>query len=237
MLSRAVNSERTRPAGALCLLAFAFGVLRPWEACIAISPVEPRPGQGAALGVVGGMRSAVAGAFWLRANLAWERQDAAATLANVQLAVDADGRPLYFWINGARMIAYDLPTWPASPELRMRRAGECARRAEEFLHAALVTHPDSPEIFVELALLRLRGFRDAEGAARWFGRAADQPGAPPYAARLCAQLLRETGRPDEALVRLRQARAELRPADTLQRVALEQRIAELELELRARRSL
>jgi len=63
------------------------------------------------------MRAAVAGGFWLQANCAWERRDAAETAALLNLTVAADERPLYFWLNGARMPAYDLPAWRSTADL------------------------------------------------------------------------------------------------------------------------
>ena len=72
--------------------------------------------------MLGGMRSVVAGGFWLRADLAWERRDPVETTALLELTVAADERPLYFWLNGARILAYDVPAWqPVDTPLAVRQ--------------------------------------------------------------------------------------------------------------------
>ena len=93
-------------------------------------------GREGTLAVLGGMRSAVASGFWLRANRAWERRDEAGTTALIELAVAADERPLYFWLNGARIFAYDLPEWQLAAvptAIRQRVTAQQARRALDFL--------------------------------------------------------------------------------------------------------
>lgn len=151
-------------------------------------------GQGGLTGILGGMRPVLAGGFWLRANLAWERQDAAATMELIELTVAADGRPAYFWLNGARMIACDMPAWlPADvPEsVRQRRTEELAQRALGFLEKGLRWHGPDADLYVEMANIHWRRRGDLAAAARYYGLAAGQPGAPGYAARIHAGLLRE----------------------------------------------
>jgi hypothetical protein len=208
------------------LACVAAGLL--WCGALALRPIEGSlpPGSGNAsrvasgtggvLGMVGGLRAAAAGLLWLRANLAWERRDAAATTALVELTVATDERPLHFWLNGARMMAYDLPAWritedqPAAVQRAFGRAGAGAALA--FLERGRATHPDAADLTVEMAIIRLRRLDDREGAADLFRHAAGQPGAPYCAARIHAELLRELGRPEEALAWLEQVLPGL-PAD------------------------
>jgi len=230
------------PAGflPLFLLLLATAALRPLEHRLtapSIQLVELNGlGGSGLLGVLGGMRSAVASGLWLRANEAWERQDAAGTPALLQLTVAADERPLYFWINGARMLAYDIPTWGAAadqPEVVRRKAAAAgAAAAQVFLEAGLRAHPQSAELLVELGNIQLRAGGDRAAAAAWFRRAAEQPDAPYYAARIHGELLRELGRPAEALAWLRKILPGL-PADdpAARRGVVEQRIKALEAEL------
>ena len=202
------------------LLLAAVCVLRPLELRLAVSATSASPlaalgGSGGTLAVLGGMRAAVAGGFWLRTNLAWERRDEAATTALLHLTVAADERTLYFWLNGARMLAYDLPEWRtegAPRAQRQRVAAEQARAALNFLEKGLQAHSADAELYIEMANIRLRALGDREGAARLFRLAAEQPRAPYYAARIHAELLRELGRPAEALVWLKQI-LPLLPAD------------------------
>ena len=143
---------------------------------------------------LGGTRALVADGLWLAVYGAWAEQDAARTEALLRLVTAVDGRPVDFWIQGARMIAYDMPTWPGAPGSRLERAAE----AIEFLEAARKQHPESVALCVETANVHLYQRRDLELAARWYRRAAELPGAPPVAARIHAELLRRLGRVREA---------------------------------------
>lgn len=224
----------------LILLLLGTALLRPLEQRLAVPPIHSVQlsglGGSGLLGVLGGMRAVVASGLWLRASQAWERQDAARTTALVQLTVATDERPLFFWINGARMLAYDIPTWTGAadqPEsLRRKTAATGAEAAQAFLEAGLRAHPQSAELFVELGNIQLRAGGNREAAALWFRRAAEQPGAPYYAARIHGELLRELGRPAEALAWLRKILPGL-PADdpAARRGVVEQRIKALEAEL------
>jgi tetratricopeptide (TPR) repeat protein len=177
-------------------------------------------GQGGLPAVLGGLRSVVAGGFWLRANLAWERRDAAALAALLELTVAADERPAYFWLNGARMVAYDVPEWlpDTAPTVVRQQVSEAqAQRALDFLAKGLRWHGANPDLFVEQANIHLRRRRDLESAAHWYRLAAEQPGAPYYAARLHADLLVQLGRRQEALDWLRQVLPSLPAGDTAAR--------------------
>jgi tetratricopeptide (TPR) repeat protein len=195
-------------------------------------------GAGSLPAVLGGMRTVVAGGFWLRANLAWERRDEAATVAFIELTVAADERPGYFWQNGARMIAYDLPEWlPATvpAPVRQREVEARACQALALLEKALRWRGPDPAVYVEMGNIHLRRRGDLEAAARCYRLAAEQPGAPYYAARIHAELLCAAGRPAEALAWLRQVWPAL-PADdpAARREAVRERIRALEVQLAAR---
>jgi hypothetical protein len=195
-------------------------------------------GQGGLPAVLGGLRSTVAGGFWLRANLAWERRDAEGTPALLELTVAADERPAYFWLNGARMLAYDVPEWlpvtaPAVVRQQVREVQ--AQRALDFLAKGLRWHGPAADLYVEQANIHLRRRGDLESAARCYRLAAEQPGAPYYAGRLHGELLVELGRPREALLWLRQILPTL-PADdpAARREVVQARIRALEQELAMR---
>lgn len=241
MHSGVANSRPFRLGASLAVLAGAGFLLRPLERTLA--PAGPDPGQvaalagrGGVLAVLGGLRSVVAGGCWLRANLAWERRDAAATAEMIALTVAADERPAYFWLNGARMLAYDLPEWRleagAPAAVRQRAAADGARQALRLLAQGRRWHAADPAFFIEMGNIRLRRLGDGEGAARCYRLAAEQPGAPYYAARIHGELLRELGRPAEALAWLRRVAASL-PADdpAARRAVVEERIRALEREL------
>lgn len=233
------DSANFRPLLPPAVLFVAVAALRPWEAGLA--PVSVRPtvqlaavaGRGGALAVLGGFRSVVAGVFWLQANLAWERREVAATTTLLHLTVAADERPLHFWLNGARMLAHDVPEWrldAAAPRARWERVrNEQAAVALAFLRRGVDWHGPAPDLLIEMANIRLRVLGDTEGAARLFREAAELPGAPYYAARVYAELLRGLGRRAEALAWLRRIAPGL-PADdpAARRDVVLQRIKELE---------
>lgn len=190
---------------------------------------------GGSLAVLGGLRAVAAGGAWLQANLAWERRDAEATERLLEIAVTADERPLYFWSNAARIMAYDFPSWRSAGlpvAIQRQIAAEEAQRALALLERGLARHPAKGAFYLEIADIRLRALADREGAAEYFRLAAEQPGAPHHAARIHAELLRELGRPAEALAWLRRIQPTL-PADDPAAMpeVVAQRIRELELEL------
>jgi hypothetical protein len=248
MYSNTANS-RLAPLGVTLALLVAGGfLLRPLAGRVdALSDpgglrseqLTVLAGRGGLLAVLGGMRATVASGFWLKANLAWERREIGATTALIELTVAADERPQYFWLNGARMIAYDMPAWsPAATvpaAVRQRVNEEQARRAVLFLEKGLRWHGADAALYIEMANIYLRRTGDLENAARCYRLAAQQPGAPYYAARIHGELLREMGHTREALDWLRQQLPNL-PADdpAARRDVVLARIQALELELAGR---
>lgn len=216
------------------VLLAASVVLHPLAQSVApLARLPARAGRGGTLALLGGMRSVVAGGFWLKANLAWEKRDSAATFEFIELTVAADGRPTYFWLNGARMLACDLPEWrcdaDAPAAIRQKMVTDCAQQALQFLERGRRQHGDEAAILIEMGNIHLRRTGDLEAAARCYRQAAGLPGAPYYAARIHGELLRELGRPAEALAWLRRVLPGLPPDDPAARreVVLE-RIRELE---------
>jgi len=240
MSSSAANFKLRVVLLPLLLWLPAAWALRPLEQRLAAPQVQraqfDRLGGNGLIGMLGGMRAAVASGLWLRTHRAWEQQDAAGTKTLLQLTVAADERPLYFWLNGARMLACDIPTWSGAPDqpevVRRKAVRDGMAEAQAFLKEGLRAHPESAEILIEMANLQLRAGGDRETAAALFRCAAGQPGAPHYAARIHGELLRELGRPEEALAWLREILPGL-PADVPSacRGVVEQRIKALEAEL------
>ncbi len=196
-------------------------------------------GPGILLALLGGFRGPVADALWLRLYSSWERQDIAGTRALVRLVTSVDPRPAYFWINGARMLAYDVAAWrmaggsaslreDARRQIRHEQAGE----ALAYLDAARPIHDDSAAVWMERANIALNQLRDFEAAAHHYRRAWEAPGGPYHAARLHARALRLAGRPREALAWLVQLHPGL-PCDddAAAAAAVLDRIRELESEL------
>ena len=208
----------TRAGAMLGVLVAAGLALRPLEAPAWAAQVRQQPalewrclegamGQGFSLGLLGGFRALAADLLWLRANASWERNDLSGTQAALRLVGAVDPRPVAFWLNGARMIGYDLPYWrievlggeAALPATVVRHVHEeQARAAIAHLKKAFAHHPDHPLLHIEIANLLLQKLGDRPGAAERYRLAALQPAAPFYAARVHAELLRQLGRERDA---------------------------------------
>ena len=218
-------------ASAIFLIGGA--VLRPVEEAVLKAeshpggPVAARRmnmtrGQGLSMAVLGGFRALVADLLWLKTYLAWTTCDLPATETLIRLVTTVDGRPLCFWLNGARIMAYDMPQWclraasqkgavPAA--LRRRISDEQTRAALRLLEDARCQHPESAAVCVEMANIHLNCRRDPATAACWYRQAASMPDAPFYAARIYAELLKRLGRPREAYVWLCQLHPTLPPRE------------------------
>ncbi|HEY0968411.1 MAG TPA: hypothetical protein VGD88_13555 [Opitutaceae bacterium] len=185
-----------------------------------------------------GIRAVAANFAWIGAQAAWEREDPVATTAAIQRAVTWDPDRSLFWLNGARMMAYDLAAWriagaggpgvlPAALEQRWR--DEQARRALAHLAAARALHPHDFNLPIEQGNIELWARGNLAGAAAAFGQAANMAGAPDYALRLEIGLLRRLGRAPEALRRLEERRAVRHPSGVWINEAIELLRWELEI--------
>lgn len=165
-------------------------------------------GPAATLALFGGFRALAADIAWVELHAQWEKHDLAGTAALVRVVPKLDPRPVYFWLNGARILAYDFTAWriaaaggyavvPAETQEAIGR--EQARLALAHLDQARAFHPGNAELWIERACIELTRLHDVAAAAVSFRCAAEQPGAPYYAARLHAEMLRRLGRDAEAL--------------------------------------
>jgi tetratricopeptide (TPR) repeat protein len=136
----------------------------------------------------------------------------------IRLVTVVDDRPLDFWINGARIIAYDMSEWRiSSPDDGPRMPAEVRRRIVEeqacsglrHLEAAFASHPDNSSIWVEMGNIHLYRRGDLARAAECYRRAAEAPDAPYFAARIYGVLLRRLGRDRDAYDWLRRVHARL----------------------------
>lgn len=143
---------------------------------------------------LGGARVLAADWQWLQANLAWERRDEAAVRQRIGWAATCDPETAYFWINGARVLAYDLPAWraeresaaPAAVLRQAKRAG--AEEALRWLERGQRWHGGRAALEMEMGAIRLQALGDRAGAAEHFRRAAACADAPAAAARLARVL-------------------------------------------------
>jgi hypothetical protein len=113
-----------------------------------------------------------------------------------------------FWLNGARIVAYDFPVWrieaaggfdAVSADAQRRVQHEQAGAGLRIVAAAMAYHPASPELWIERANIELNRLGDLAAAAESYRRAWELPRAPYFVARLHAEVLRRAGRKAEAL--------------------------------------
>jgi hypothetical protein len=199
-------------------------------------------GQGVTLALLGGFRALVADVMWVRMYALWEKHDMPGVQSLLQVVTAIDPRPVYFWVNGARIIANDFAVWRldmaggyesagASAEQRINR--EQGTIAVGHLDAAMEFHPTNPDLWIERANIELNRLRDLAAAAESYRRAWEMPRAPYYAARLHAELLRRQGRTTEALAWLVKLHPSLPAGDEgAARDVVLDRIRELERELK-----
>jgi len=247
----ALRPLRTGTVVALGLLA-AGVALRPleapaWEAVRARQPalrlesLKDALGQGVTVGLLGGFRAIVADLFWIRTNSVWEKNDIPATQTSIKLVTAIDPRPLYFWLNGSRMIAYDMPNWRIDKAGGWEKVPEAVKRrydeeqssiAIKYLEGGLGFHPKEPLLILEIANIHLNRLKDVETAAGYYLEASKQPAAPYYAARIYAELLRKLDRLPQAYAFLKELYPTLPKNDDMAQASVVLgRIRELEDEL------
>ncbi|TVP75943.1 MAG: hypothetical protein EA353_12920 [Puniceicoccaceae bacterium] len=248
MLQQPIFQRFLRGLTIVLLLALLGLLTRPveapaWQAVKAGQPemnleaIEGALGQGLVIGVLGGFRAILADFLWIRTNTIWERRDRPQLDAMVRLVTTLDPRPDFFWINGSRMIAYDVPNWrireeggyDAVPEARQRVIDlEQAERAFELIDEALAFHPENAKLYLEKGQIYLNRLKDNINAAKWFLLASEQKDAPFFAARIYAELLRREGQDAEAYEFLKQLHRELPDTPFAQKDVILERIRELE---------
>jgi tetratricopeptide (TPR) repeat protein len=219
----------------------AWKQVRDRQPALRLDSIKDALGQGVTVGLLGGFRAIVADFFWIRTNFVWEKYDLPATQTSIKLVTAIDPRPTYFWLNGSRMIAYDMPNWridkaggydKVPDSVKRRFDQEQSEVAIRYLNEAFGFHPEDPLIRLEIANIYLNRLKDTERAAVHYAQAAEHPDAPYYAARIYVELLRKMNRYAEAYAYLKAIYAKL-PADNpqaMKSVVLE-RIRELEAEM------
>lgn len=219
----------------------AWEQTRSTQPSLRLESLKDALGQGVTVGLLGGFRAIVADFFWIRTNAVWEKSDIPATQTSIKLVTAIDPRPLYFWLNGSRMIAYDMPNWridkaggyEAVPDSVKRRFDEeQSAIGIKYLESALSFHPDHPLLVLEIGNVHLNRLKDVETASRYYLRASKLPDAPYYAARIYAELLRRLHRNAEAYEFLKKLYPTLPKNDMMaQSSVVLERIRELEGEL------
>lgn len=224
----------------------AWKIVKSGQPELNLKEVEGALGQGLIVGVLGGFRTIMADFLWIRTNTIWQRRDRVKLDAMIHLVTTLDPRPDFFWINSSRMVAYDVPNWRIQdeggylevPESRQKAIDlDQAEQAFVLLYRATEFHPDNPRFALEVGQIYLNRLKDTPHAAEWFLKASEMPGAPYYAARIYAELLRKQGKNNEAYQYLKQLHRTLPDDPYAQKDILLERIHELEEQLEVPYSL
>lgn len=150
----------------------------------------------------GSLRKLGGALAWIRTYGAWERQDVTALRRNLRVAVLLDPKNLHYWLNGARMLVYDVPTWGLDrgvPEKWSQegngrdRQRQAAAEGLRLLQLAENVGLRSPWLAIESGSIHLFSRKDLMAAYAQFRRAALQPQAPSFAGRIAAECLRQAG--------------------------------------------
>ncbi len=159
--------------------------------------VKPLVVEHASPAKAGGYRTLAADCLWLKTNLAWETKDPVRVRRLIDFTVLADPEAPYFWLNGARILAYDFPVWqceqeyqaPLAVQNHWRVAG--ADEALRLLERGQQWHGKSAALYLEMANICLYALGDRHRAAECYRLASVQNDAPDYAARIYARLHEE----------------------------------------------
>ena len=189
------------------IVAPAWTAMRAKEPALRLNSSAAAAGQGMTLALLGGFRALVGDGAWIRMYSLWERRELPAVETLIRFVTAIDPRPVYFWLNGARIIGYDFAAWriadaggeTVSPAMEQRIRREQAEQALSLLDTAARLHPQSADLWVERANIQLNALKDCAAAAESYLRAWETPNGPYYAARLYAEMLRRAGRKEEAL--------------------------------------
>lgn len=169
------------------------------------------------LNLLGGFREIAADFSWIAVYHAWQKRDVETLRQELAWATALNPDSTMFWLDGARMLGFDVAAWrrEESVDVATHKLINCEQLdlAVSFLDLAQAMHPDRADYPVEQAVLHLRLANDARAAERALIRAQKCSDAPPYVARVRAELLVRMGRDREALEVLLHAWATLPPQD------------------------
>lgn len=127
---------------------------------------------------LGGYRSLVGNLSWLRVYEAWEARQAELVRERIRQTVTLCPEESFFWREGARILAYDLPVWraerasgPVTIAEWQRWQREAAREALALLAEGRVDRPRDPSLPGEIGRLHWLRLEDPGRAVRWLAEA------------------------------------------------------------------
>jgi len=203
-------------------------------------------GQGITLATLGGYRNIAANLVWISMYGEWQYRRKSAVLEKMALAVSLRPESSYFWIDGARIIANDMPVWQVGDEQMQRLFDESdssgasirkeyAEQALRFLDEVPISLEKRYEIHLERGAIYWQRLHDLDRAIGQFEAALACEGVPYFVSRVYAELLYRNGQLADAYQYLKTHYAALPDEDrTAMKPLVAQRLQELARELRVR---
>lgn len=184
--------------------------------------VGPALGQGITLAALGGYSDIAANFVWIRMNRSWERRMREEVISRLRIATSLSPESTFFWVNGARIVANDMPVWEVGDDfmatLQTTAEGReiqarYARLALELLDDAPPAVASSEALLVEKCVIYWRKLDDLAAAIEILRALVERPETPYYLHRIYGELLVRAGRPSEALAFLERHYATLPDED------------------------
>lgn len=185
----------------------AWAAVKAEQPALHLDSLKDAVGEGLTVGLLGGFRAILADFFWIKAHTEWARSNLPQTQSWLRTVTAVDPRPLYFWLEAARVMASDMPVWriekigPSSEVpagVKQEIIEQQAEVALGYLDEALTYHPGSTHVYVDIAQIYLSKIKDVATAADYYHRAALVPDAPYFVSRDYAYLLHRLNRVQEA---------------------------------------
>ena len=150
--------------------------------------------------LMGSMTPILANIFFLRAYNFWEQKNIPKTKQYLYLSTVMNPHISVFWIEGARIIAYDIPSWTQTQQpdkgIDQIRIQE-AKNALNYLDRGNYFHSKNYLFPLEKAQIYLHRLKNLQGAL-YFYKKAIQQNAPWYVGRIYAELLEQNSQIEEA---------------------------------------
>ncbi len=200
-------------------------------------------GQGITLAALGGYRNIAANFVWISMYGDWRYRLKPEVLKKMKLAVSLNPDSAYFWIDGSRIIANDMPVWQVGDDfmesLFETKEGIAVRKeygeqALAFLEMAPQGVSQQIPVLVEKAVICWQRLEDLDRALVYFKQAVEREAVPNYVCRVYAEILVKNGQVKEAYEYLKIHYAGLSDEDrTAMKPFVARRIEELKEKLAA----
>ncbi|MDQ8205413.1 hypothetical protein [Pelagicoccus sp. SDUM812003] len=172
-----------------------------------LSTLSAGLGEGVSIAALGGYSVIAANMVWVSMYSDWQYRRTEDVLRKLELAVALNPHSEFFWIDGARILANDMPVWEVGDDfaeslfeteqgIAIRR--RYARKALAFLEKAPRHIAQTPQYWVEKGTIYWRKLDDLDAAIMSFAEAVDTEGVPYFVCRVYAELLVKDGQIAEA---------------------------------------